>query len=279
MHKLRTGVLALLLIGAAVGCSTQTSPGNILTGQVFLQLAVGTLNDSAGTITGAAGTYLNAVSSFRNNLGASAFAAPGNGALHVPGAPAIVLGPAPCNGLYSYGQGPGCNGVVGMPPAYVPASTVGGYATGFIVTGAPPTSGAYALTTIATVNGQNQQYGASATLPASPKVLGAIGAPTYASGGATGGGTFTVAPPAGVTETLIVVFSGTNEVASAMTHGTTAALPPGTLAPGAYTAFAIGADYPLVESGPPASAATQPTIVGAGGTADLTASASAGIVQ
>ncbi|MBV8163362.1 MAG: hypothetical protein JOZ91_03750, partial [Candidatus Eremiobacteraeota bacterium] len=82
MHKVRAGVLVLLALVFATACSTQLSPGNILSGQVFMQLAMGTLNDSAGTIslvaTGASapGTYLNAVSTFRNNLGASAFAQP-----------------------------------------------------------------------------------------------------------------------------------------------------------------------------------------------------------
>lgn len=281
MHKPRAGLLALLVLGVAVGCSTQTSPGNIVTGQVFLQMAVGTLNDSAGTISGlnggpGPGTYANVVTSFRNNLGASAYLSPGNGYVHFPAAAPLFVG-----GLFSYGQPPGFNGVLGMPPAYMPASTVGGYATGFIFTGQPATPGAYAVTTVVVVNGQNQPRGATATLPAAPTVLGAEPPPVYASGGATGGGTFTVAPPAGVTETLVVVFdTSPTEVATALTHGTIAVLPAGTLAFGtSYTAFAIGADYPFVESGPPASAATMPTLIGAGGTADLTASGSAGFTQ
>jgi hypothetical protein len=56
-------------------------------------------------------------------------------------------------------------------------------------------------------------------------------------------------------------------------------LPAGTLAAGTYTAFALGADYPLVESGPPASSALLPPIGGAGGTANLTASGRGSITQ
>ena len=290
MLRLRAGALALVLLGA-VGCTTQTSPGDIITGKVFLQMAVGTLNDSAGTISslvppsGGAGpgTFLNVVTSFRNNLGASAFQSPGNGFVHVPGGGSIQIGGSltPCHQLFSYGQGPGCNGVVGMPPAYVPASQVGGYATGFIYTGAPATSGTYSVSTVVVVNNQNQPYGATATLPASPVVLANEAAPVYTSGGASGGGTFAVTVPAGVTETVVVVFdSAGNQVATTMTKGASAVLPAGTLAPGpGYSAFAIGADYPFVESGPPASAATTPTLPGAGGTADLTVSGLAGFTQ
>ncbi len=295
MQKLRAGVLGLLILAAAVGCGTQLSPGNIVTGQAYLQLAVGTLNDSAGTLstieTGpGAGTYLNAVTSFRNNLGASAFISPGSAYLHVPGAASVALG-----GLYSYGQPtffnssvPACmapNGVIGLPPAYVPANSAGcGYSTGFLYTASPATPGAYAITTVVTNNGQNQPYGASAKLPAVPFVLPAYGSvPTYASNPGTGGGLLTVAPPAGVTETLIVICSaacnGTNEVATVLTHSGTAVVAKGTLAAGAYEAFAVGADYPMFESGPPASAATQPTLTGAAGTADLTVSGSGAITQ
>jgi len=281
MQRLRAGFTALLILGAAWGCGTQTSPGDILTGQVFPEMAVGTLNDSAGTISllatgvSAPGTYANVVTSFRNNLGASAFQHPGNGFLHFPSAPQLAVG-----GLSSYGQAPGANGVVGQPPAYVPASTVGGYATGFIFTGVAPTPGTYSWSAIVTVNGQNQPYGATATLPSSPLILGVESAPVYASGGATGGGTFTVVVPASVTETIVVVSAAGGQVATAMTKGTTAVLPPGTLTPGtSYTAFAIGADYPFVEAGPPASAAQKPTLTGSAGTADLTVSGTAAFTQ
>ena len=282
MQKLRTGFLALLILGAAWGCGTQTSPGDIITGQVFPEMAVGTLNDSSGTIsllatgTSAPGTYANVVTSFRNNLGASAFQHPGSGFVHFPAAPALAVG-----GLFSYGQAPGANGVVGQPPAYVPASAVGGYATGFIFTGVAPTPGAYSWSAVVVVNGQNQPYGATATLPGSPLVLGVETAPAYASGGGTGGGTFTVVVPANVTETIVVVsLAAGGQVATAMTKGTTAVLPPGTLTSGTnYTAFAIGADYPFVEAGPPASTASTPRLTGGSGTSDLTVSGTTAFTQ
>ncbi|MDQ6767930.1 MAG: hypothetical protein M3Z41_09000 [Candidatus Eremiobacteraeota bacterium] len=282
MHKLRAGLLALLIVATSAACSTQTSPGNIITGPVFLEFAVGTLNDSAGTIsllatgTSTPGTFLNAVSSFRNNLGASAYQRPGNGFLTGP-ALSLAIG-----GLFSYGQAPFVNGVVGLPPAYVPASTAGGYATGFIFSGAPATPGTYAVSTVVVVNGQNQPHAAAATLPLSPTILTAEAPPVYASGGATGGGTFTVVVPSGVTETVVVISSGPNEVATVETKGTSAVVPAGTLTLGtAYTAFAIGADYPFVEAGPPANTSPTPTLTGtgAGGTSDLTVSSSAGFTQ
>jgi len=277
MHKLRAGLLALLCVAAMAGCKTNTNPGDIKFLPPVIQLAVGTLNDSAATLTGAAGVYLNAVTTFRNNFGASAFLNPGTATLTGPGAISVTLG-----GLFSYGKSPGTNGVVGQPPAYVPPSTsaAGGYATGFILTGlTPPTSGGYTVVAPVTVNGQVQPWNASATLPATPTILGAMPAPAYAPVAGTGGGTFTVAPPSGVTETLIVILSGTTQVATVEAIGTTATVPPGTLAAGSYTAFAIGADYPLVEAGPPANVQQAPTITGAGGTADLTASGIVGITQ
>ncbi len=277
MHKLRVGLLAALCVGVAAGCNTNTSPGNIVAGKVAMQLAVGTLNDSAGTITGAANTYLNAVATFRGQFGASAFLNPGNATLTGPGGLALNA-----MGIFSYGQTPGTNGVGGFPPAYSPASqSAAGYATGFILTGALPTAGAtYGIKTIVMTNGQNQPYAAQATLPATLTVLGNEAAPSYASGGATGGGTFTVTVPAGVTETLVVVFNGSTEVASAETKGTSATLPANTLTPGtSYSAYAIGADYPLVEAGPPANTSMTPKLTGAGGTSDLTASGVTGFTQ
>ncbi len=276
MHKLRVALLVALCAGAVAGCNTDTSPGNIVAGKVAMQLAVGTLNDSAGTLTGAANTYLNAVATFRGQFGASAFLNTGNATLTGPGGTIASM-----LGIFSYGQAPGTNGVGGFPPAYTPASANGaGYATGFILTGAPPTAGSYGIKTVVSANGQNQTYGAGATLPATPTVLGNEAAPSYASGGATGGGTFTVSVPAGVTETLVVVLQGTSEVATAKTTGTTATLPSNTLVPGtSYTAFAIGADYPLVEAGPPANTSMTPKLTGAGGTSDLTASSAAGFTQ
>ena len=111
------------------------------------------------------------------------------------------------------------------------------------------------------------------TLPAYP-------AATYVSAG-NGGGTFTVSPPAGVTESLIIILSGTSEVASVETKSTTAVLPAGTLTVGtAYTDYVVGADYPLVENGPPANTSQKPTLTtNANGTADLTVSGTAGFTE
>lgn len=290
MHKLRVGLLAALCAGAVAGCNTNTSPGDIVAGKVAMQLAVGTLNDSAGSITAAPGTYLNAVATFRGQSGASAFLNPGTATLTGPGGLLLNVGQ-----IFSYGQSPGTVSIGGaplggFPPAYTPVSqNASGYAVGFLVPNPtqsplppqpPPTSGAYGLKTVVQANGQNQPYGASATLPATPTVLGNEAAPSYASGGATGGGTFTVSVPAGVTETLVVVFNGTTEVASAKTTSTSATLPANTLVPGtSYSAFAIGADYPLVEAGPPANTSMTPRLTGAGGTSDLTVSGPAGFTQ
>lgn len=282
MHKLRAGLLALLCVGIVTGCTTNTSPGTITTGTAVLELAVGTLNDATGNLN-PAGVYLNAVTSFRNNLGASAFINPGSAVLTGPGAISVTLGK-----LFSYGQFPGTNAVVGAPPAYNPPSSIGGYSTGFILTGVtPPAGGSYTVTTSVPVNGVQQSYSASATLPGAPTVLGAMPTPVYVPAAGTGGGTVTVAPPAGVTETLVVISSGGSVttsgsvvVATIETTGTTATVPAGTLTAGtAYTFMALGADYPLVEAGPPANTSQSPTLTGAGGTSDLTISGNSTVTQ
>lgn len=283
IRRLQVGLASLLCAGALASCTTNTSPFTVIPGPTSFQMSVGTLNDSAGTINGlvkgsaGAGIHLNVVATFRGQFGASAFINPGSATLTGPaaGLPQVE------GGIFSYGQAPNTNGVLGMPPTYTPPSSVGGYATGFIFTGVPATSGGYQLSTKVQNNGSVQTHTSSATLPASDTGLPNEAAPVYASGGASGGGTFTVTVPAGVTETLVVVFAvGGGEVASVETMNTTAILPPGTLAPGtSYTAFSIGANYPLVESGPPANTSMTPTIKNGGGTADLTVSASAGFVQ
>jgi hypothetical protein len=57
-------------------------------------------------------------------------------------------------------------------------------------------------------------------------------------------------------------------------------VPPGTLGTGeSVSAFVIGADYPLVESAPPNNTSATPTIVGAGGTADVTVSSPLSFTQ
>src|SRR5262249_49200689 len=120
------------------------------------------------------------------------------------------------------------------------------------------------------------------TLPAGFAVLGADPTPTYASDGAPGGGTFTIGTPAGVTESLVIVFADSSggacsslgsQVTTVETTTTSAIVPDGTLAAGTQScAFVVGADYPLVEAGPPVNREVRPTLTGASGTSDLTAS-------
>jgi hypothetical protein len=317
MRKFSASLIALVGIGVMAGCTTNNTVGNPqFTTHAKLQLAVGTLNDSFGTLTSVPGTYLNAVSTFRNQNGASAFINPGTPTFTLPGGGTVNV----C-GLFSYGQNPatmiapilnnppppppspgpiGSNApAFGIPPAYSPANSNGiGYALGYLLYFdttcsfyvLPPaaTPGAYTLSTTVSTNGKSLPFTATATLGATPTVLPAETAPSYVSGGAgSGGGTFTITQPAGVTESLIMIVTGTNSsaitpnvlVASIETSTTTAVVPPGTLAPGTYSAYVIGADYPLFESGPPNSTSQAPTIVGAGGTADTTVSSEGPVMQ
>jgi hypothetical protein len=248
---------------------------------------------------------LNVVVSFRNVLGNSAYESPGNATITTPAAATLY----PC-GLFSYGQNPstvlnnffsnGSNGgypngstglVFGLPPTYSPANQNGiGYALGFVYFFQsdcsnflrPPgaTAGTYTLSAPVAVNGTTINYTASATISASPPPpLGNESHPTFVTDGA-GGGTFTISQPAGVIESLIVVFTlGFTEVATLKATGTSAILPDGTLAAGQYLAIVIGADYPLVDSGPPANTQSSPTLTGAGGTSDLTVSGTGAITE
>lgn len=283
MRKLGAGIVTLLCLVAAAGCTTNKSIANVTTIPATLEMAVGTINDPGGLL-GNAGTNLNVVTSFRNALGNSAYQHPGTPTLTGPGG-ALVFQPAgvpTCAQLFSYGQFPGCTAVFGVPPAYNPPSAVGGYAMGFIITNAPPTSGAYNLSNATTVNGGVTTYTATASLPATPTVLPVDGGLVSFTTDNLGGGSFTINQPAGVTESLIVVISGGNEVASVETTGTTAtitgsgssctgATPNGVPIPcGAFNVIVIGADYPLVEAGPPANTLSNPTLNGAGGSADMT---------
>jgi hypothetical protein len=281
MRKLGAGIISLLCLVAAAGCTTNRNIAPITTSPATLEMAVGTINDPGGQLGGGggtAGTNLNVVTSFRNVLGNSAYQHPGTPTLTGPGG-AIAF--VQCASLFSYGQAPGCNSIVGVPPAYNPPSAVGGYATGFIITNAPPTSGAYSLSNATTVNGGVTTYTATASLPATPTVLPVDGGLVSFTTDNLGGGTFTINQPAGVTESLIVVMNAVSgEVASVETTGTTAtitgtgaACPAGPAVPipcGAFTVIVIGADYPLVEAGPPANTLPNPTLTGSGGSADLT---------
>jgi hypothetical protein len=272
---------------ALSGCSTNTSIANITSGApAKLVMAVGTINDSAGTL-GTGAVSLNAVTSFRNTLGNSAYENPGQFSLTGPGGSVIASQPGvACDQLFSYGLFPGCVTTMplgapigGAPPTYNPPNPNGEYSIGFIPSGQAAAAGMYTVNTTVAVNGTNVKYSATATLPASPTVLGNEPAPTFVSDGA-GGGTFTIGTPAGVTESLIVVESDPaappqTVAATIETKNAAAALPAGTLTVGNnYQAFVIGADYGLVEDGPPANTQAAPTLAGggSGGASDITVS-------
>src|ERR1700693_3101632 len=102
MRKFGAALIALFGVGVMAGCTTNNTVGNpVFSTKARLQLAVGTLNDSAGTLTSVPGTYMNAVSTFRNQQGVSAYITPGNSTLAVPGGATLNT----C-GLFSYGQNP-----------------------------------------------------------------------------------------------------------------------------------------------------------------------------
>jgi hypothetical protein len=310
MRKLSAGILGLLCLVAVAGCTTNKSIANITMPRSTLVMSVGTINDSAGTL-GIGGTSLNVVTSFRNANGASAYENPGSFSLTGPGGSIVsASGGSTCpdpsfstDELFSYGLGPTCvtdadgNFLWGMPPTYNPPDALGGYSLGFFPTDAAPTSGGYTLQTKVPVNGGNLTYNASATLPASPIVLpDATGVTGFVSDG-LGGGTFTIGNPAKprdkakhvrpfgvsnpITEYLIIVISG-GTVATVETSNTSAtitgsgtACPGGPGAPipcGPFSAYVIGADYPMVEAGPPANTSVSPSLAGPGGTSDITVS-------
>lgn len=308
MRNFGAGIIAMLCLVAIAGCTTNKSIANVTTPQNKLQLAVGTINDSAGTL-GIGGVSLNVVSTFRNTLGNSAFLHPGFYSLTGPGGTIIAPNPSNfCDQLWVYGDFPGCEGdnigeaIVGVPPAYSPPSSIGGYSLGFIQTGAPATAGAYTLATTVTVNGQNVNYTANATL--NPFTMSnATGVTNFVSDGA-GGGTFTIGNPAKakrkvhnhggplVTEYLIlvsnsVISSSPLIVAAVETTSTTATIV-GTgdcsssvggipIPCGGNSAYVIDADYPLVEDGPPTSHAQTPQLNGPAGSADISVSGVVGI--
>ncbi|HET9342717.1 MAG TPA: hypothetical protein VFO25_07380 [Candidatus Eremiobacteraceae bacterium] len=311
MRNFGAGIIAMLCLVAIAGCTTNKSIANITTSSNKMQLAVGTINDSAGTL-GIGGVSLNVVTTFRNSLGNSAFIHPGFYTLTGPSGTIVTPNPSnPCDQLFVYGDLPiGCeadsigDAIVGVPPAYTPPSSVLGYPMGFIQTGAAASAGAYSVSTIVTVNGQNVTYTANATL--SPIVMAnATGVTSFASDG-KGGGTFTIGNPlkaklklhhhgfVPVSEYLIlvsnsVISSSPLIVAAVETTSTTATIV-GTgdcsssvggipIPCGGNNAYVIDADYPLVEDGPPASHAQTPQLDGPNGSADISVSPIAGITE
>jgi hypothetical protein len=303
MRNLGAGIVCLLCLAAVAGCTTNKSIANVnFTTQATLELSVGTINDNSGTL-GIGGVTLNAVTSFRNQFGNSAYITPGFFSLTGPAGTIISSDPTnSCDQLFSYGELPGCqtdsltSPLWGMPPGYNPPNSLGGYSLGFIKTGSPLTSGgSYTVSTVVPVNGSTITYTVSATLPSAIPVLpNATGVTTFVSDG-KGGGTFTIGNPKRVrphggvvtspTEFLIIVTntagSATSTVATVETTGTSATIigtgdciaAQGIPIPcGANNAYVIDADYPLVEAGPPASTLSNPTLAGAKGTSDISAS-------
>lgn len=257
---------AALALSACSGFGTTTAVAPITSNPAAaLQMAVGTDNDAYGFLE-AAGVYLNVITTFRNSTGTSAFADPGTATLSGPGVSGQSLGE-----LWSYGQAAGVNGTLGEPPAFVRDNDIGGWSTGYILTGDAATPGTYTVSTTA----GKRNFSASATLPNTLTVLPPEPLPAWTSDG-KGGGTFTMTNPPGVTESLIMIqatngaWPGDVELKSPATSVT---VPDGTLTVGAtYYVFCIGADFPMVESASPKNTQMKPTIVGSGGTADITIS-------
>lgn len=272
MTKRSLPVLAAALLLAscsAAGTNTSIAPITTSNTNATLALAVGTLNDQFGLL-GTPGTYLNVVTSFRNPTGTAAFFHPGTAMLTGPNGSSLSLG-----ALFAYGQGAGVNFTLGEPPAFNPQNLVGGYSTGYILTGAAPTPGAYTVSTTVSTSGKTLPFSATATLPSSPAVLPPMPLPAWTSDG-QGGGTFTMTNPAGVTESLIFIQAQNGAYVASMelkSPATSVTVPDNTLGTGVtYYVFDLGADYPMIENAPPNSSAVNPTLAGPGGTADLSTS-------
>jgi len=266
-----TMLAAALLLASCSAAGTNTSIAPITTSNTnaTLELAVGTLYDQFGLL-GTPGTYLNAVTSFRNPTGTAAFFHPGTAMLAGPGGLSLKLGE-----LFAYGQGAGVNFTLGEPPAFSPQNLVGGYSTGYILTGVAPTPGDYTVSTTVATSGQTLPFSATATLPSSPTVLPPMPLPAWTSDG-NGGGTFTMTNPQGVTESLIFIQAQNGAYVATMelkSPATSVSVPDGVLGAGVtYYVFDIGADYPMIENAPPNSTVANPTLAGSGATADITTS-------
>jgi len=304
MRKFGAGVITILCFISIAGCTTNKSIANVTTPPNKLQLAVGTINDSQDTL-GIGGVSLNVVSTFLNVLGNSAYEHPGFYQLTGPNGTIVTPNPSNfCDQLFSYGDFPGCEGdnigeaIVGVPPAYTPPSSIGGYSLGFIQTGAPATAGTYTLSTSVPANG-TQSFSASATLGTT--VMANAGGVTGFVSDTKGGGTFTFSNPlkakfklhhhgfVAVSEFLILVsnsvISSSPLIVAAVEApgGRTTATIVGTgdcsssvggipIPCGGNSAYVIDADYPLVEDGPPASHSQAPQLDGPNGSADISVS-------
>jgi hypothetical protein len=198
--------------------------------------------------------------------------------------------------------------IAGGPPAY-PFFNDGtfisgfvGYSQGFTAFETPVVAGTYSLSVVVPgPNGPAKTFNASATIT-SVAPLPTIAAPGFASDG-TGGGNLTVTVPADprIVETMIYVVSdpggnpnnallyytigplaGTGLLAGALPDklgpcsGTGCQSGPNatqSLNTGdTYQIYAVSYDYPAFEASPPGSTSQSPTIVGAGGQADVSIS-------
>ncbi len=204
-----------------------------------------------------------------------------------------------------------------LTPAYDAAFT--GYSLGFNFLPATPVRGSYTLAigippTFGTaVGASTPTIGATANL-SNAAGLAAYPTPVFVPDD-LGGGTFSITPPAGVTETMIEVNvtstclgytvpstapvlpgqspppAGSNVSYTLLAHGSAPArIPlPDTIGPAvdgvatptmcsqraSYTYSALGFDYPAFEASYPANRTQAPTIVGTNGQADVTVSQAA----
>ena len=289
MHKFRAALVGLLCLVAVGGCTTNNTIANTnFTTVATMQLAVGTINDSAGTLSAqcsgcGTGPFLDVITTFRNQLGNSAFLHPNNASLTPDGTASGSFG-----GLFSYGQFPGSNGLPATAPAWAAPGSGTGFDIDFNIGFIPlPISvpRSEAISTTILINGTSKTYSASATL-VSLALLGSPAAPiSFVSNGAgTGGGTLTIGPiVAGATEQVAVILGPGTPACPALPCSpivpvetpptppaaepnmfevkgatTTIAIPNGTLAvpvPGSgqspipYEVFVIDADFGWVEAG------------------------------
>lgn len=228
MHKFRAALVGLLCLAVISGCSTNTSPGNVVfTTQPTMQLSVGTINDSAGVLSaqsggsGAAAVYLDAIATFRNQFGNSAFIHPGSADLtpHTGGGACNFTTGTNCNvggqfglGLFGYGQTQGTNGVPASATAWASPGSPTGYIWDldvFDLPGLPAaaTPVAYSIKDSVVVNGQTATYSAGATLVTKVPLPAAANPVSFVSNGpGTGGGTLTIgAIAAGATEQVAII--------------------------------------------------------------------------
>jgi len=188
------------------------------------------------------------------------------------------------------------------------ASGFAGWTLGFTDFAAPPAAGAYALNVTIPTGFDGSGNPTSGTISASANLanlapLGTFAKPAFAPDG-TGGGTVSVAVPAGVSEAYVFVvdtkagatdcFPGSQPrpvyyaIRTTTTGAQTLTLPP-TLGPTASAAvgtrsicsgdtiltYAAGFDYPVTAAAYPNSTSQTPAIAGTNGQADITTSAAA----